>query len=115
MGNKMLRYVIYHIKIQILVLFDRCPKNGGRGDQMLMDLAENGFVSSQNVIDYCIWLNEQSDPKTFAQNETPQFIYIYKTNCLWAFSALVKTIVPRRQHHRSNVGSNVNMRSVLAI
>ena len=40
---------------------------------------------------------------------------LYKTKCLWAFSALVKTIVPRRQHHRSNVRSNVNMRSVLAI
>ena len=40
---------------------------------------------------------------------------LYKTKCLWAFSALVKTIVPRRQHHRTNMSPKVNMWSVLEI
>ena len=46
--------MIYHIKIQNLDLFDRLKIDGGRGDQMLMDLAENVFLSSQNVIDYLV-------------------------------------------------------------
>ena len=78
--------MIYHIKIQNLDLFDRPPIDGGRGGVKRRRIWLKIFLWVHDMSEIN-WFNEQRDPKTFAQNETPyQWSFVIDELALFFFS-----------------------------